>query len=109
MMIAIEWGRRTKPDLKIGICGEHGGLRADLYERQLFWIVCAIWGLALAFVGAVGISWLGWLSSWLPIFPLLVIIIAGFSNISAIFLPFRYCFSLPDFFAFLSSADRSRR
>ena len=25
MMIAIEWGRRTKPDLKIGICGEHGG------------------------------------------------------------------------------------
>ena len=25
MMIAIEWGRRTKADLKIGICGEHGG------------------------------------------------------------------------------------
>jgi pyruvate,orthophosphate dikinase len=25
MMIAIEWGRKTKPDLKIGICGEHGG------------------------------------------------------------------------------------
>ena len=25
MMIAIEWGRRTKPGLKIGICGEHGG------------------------------------------------------------------------------------
>lgn len=25
MMITIEWGRRTKPDLKIGICGEHGG------------------------------------------------------------------------------------
>jgi pyruvate,orthophosphate dikinase len=25
MMIAIEWERRTKPDLKIGICGEHGG------------------------------------------------------------------------------------
>jgi pyruvate,orthophosphate dikinase len=25
MMIAIEWGRRTKSDLKIGICGEHGG------------------------------------------------------------------------------------
>jgi len=24
-MISIEWGRRTKPDLKIGICGEHGG------------------------------------------------------------------------------------
>jgi pyruvate,orthophosphate dikinase len=25
MMIAIEWGRKTKSDLKIGICGEHGG------------------------------------------------------------------------------------
>jgi len=25
MMIAIEWGRKTQPDLKIGICGEHGG------------------------------------------------------------------------------------
>jgi len=25
MMIAIEWGRRTKPGLKIEICGEHGG------------------------------------------------------------------------------------
>jgi len=25
MKIAIEWGRKTKPDLKIGICGEHGG------------------------------------------------------------------------------------
>ena len=25
MMIAIEWGRKTKRDLKIGICGEHGG------------------------------------------------------------------------------------
>lgn len=25
MMIAVEWGRKTKKDLKIGICGEHGG------------------------------------------------------------------------------------
>ncbi len=53
-------------------------------NTPLFWIVCAIWGLALALVGAIGISWLGWLSSWLPIFPLLVIIIAGFSNISGL-------------------------
>lgn len=49
-----------------------------------FWIVCAIWGLVFAFVGAVGISWLGWLSSWIPVFPLIVIIIAGFSNLSGI-------------------------
>ena len=25
MKITVEWGRKTKPDLKIGICGEHGG------------------------------------------------------------------------------------
>jgi pyruvate,orthophosphate dikinase len=25
MQIAVEWGRKTRPDLKIGICGEHGG------------------------------------------------------------------------------------
>ena len=25
MKIAVEWGRKTKPQLKIGICGEHGG------------------------------------------------------------------------------------
>jgi pyruvate,orthophosphate dikinase len=25
MMITLEWGRKTKPDLKVGICGEHGG------------------------------------------------------------------------------------
>lgn len=25
MQIAVEWGRRAKPDLKVGICGEQGG------------------------------------------------------------------------------------
>jgi cytosine permease len=50
----------------------------------LFWGVCIVWGLALALVGAVGISWLGWLSSWLPIFPLLIIVIAGFSNMNGL-------------------------
>jgi pyruvate,orthophosphate dikinase len=25
MMICVEWGRKAKPNLKIGICGEHGG------------------------------------------------------------------------------------
>jgi len=25
MMITVEWGRKAKPGLKIGICGEHGG------------------------------------------------------------------------------------
>jgi pyruvate,orthophosphate dikinase len=25
MQIAVDLGRKTKPDLKLGICGEHGG------------------------------------------------------------------------------------
>jgi pyruvate,orthophosphate dikinase len=25
MKVAVEWGRKTNPELKIGICGEHGG------------------------------------------------------------------------------------
>lgn len=50
----------------------------------LFWIVAAVWGLAFAFVGAIGISWLGWLSSWIPVFPLIAIIIAGFANLGGI-------------------------
>ena len=25
MKMAVEWGRKTRPDLKVGICGEHGG------------------------------------------------------------------------------------
>jgi pyruvate,orthophosphate dikinase len=25
MMITMKWGRTTRPDLKVGICGEHGG------------------------------------------------------------------------------------
>ncbi|NLW83369.1 MAG: cytosine permease [Phycisphaerae bacterium] len=49
-----------------------------------FWLVCAVWGLAFAFVGAVGISWLGWMSSWIPIFPLVAIVIAGFANMGGI-------------------------
>ena len=25
MQLAVEWGRQTRPDMKMGICGEHGG------------------------------------------------------------------------------------
>jgi pyruvate,orthophosphate dikinase len=25
MQLAVQWGRTTRPDLKVGICGEHGG------------------------------------------------------------------------------------
>ena len=53
-------------------------------NTPVFWVICAVWGLLLALVGAVGIGWLGWLSSWLPIFPLLMIIVAGFSNLEGL-------------------------
>jgi len=53
-------------------------------NTTMFWLVCAVWGLAFALVGAIGISWLGWLSSWIPIFPLAAIVIAGFTNLGGI-------------------------
>lgn len=50
----------------------------------LFWVVCAVWGLAFAMVGAVGIKWLSWLSGRVPIFPLLMIVIAALANSSGL-------------------------
>lgn len=33
MTIAMEWGKKTRPDLKVGVCGEHGG---DPYSIHIF-------------------------------------------------------------------------
>ena len=30
MNLAVEWGRSIRPDLKVGICGEHGGHPASI-------------------------------------------------------------------------------
>ena len=30
MELAIGWGRETRPDMKVGICGEHGGHPASI-------------------------------------------------------------------------------
>ncbi len=30
MSLAVDWGRATRPDLKVGICGEHGGHPASI-------------------------------------------------------------------------------
>jgi cytosine permease len=49
-----------------------------------FWVICAIWGMAFAIVGAVGIGLLGALSTYLPILPLAAIIIAGVTNMSGV-------------------------
>lgn len=49
-----------------------------------FWVICAVWGLVFAFVGAVGIRLLGALSTYLPILPLAAIVIAGVANMSGV-------------------------
>lgn len=49
-------------------------------NKVLYWIACAVLGLIMAFVGAVGIGLLAKLSSFLPIFPLVAIAAAAFAN-----------------------------
>jgi pyruvate,orthophosphate dikinase len=44
MRLAVEWGRRTKPDLKVGICGEHGGHPASIrfcHDTGLDYVSCS--------------------------------------------------------------------
>lgn len=44
MSIAIEWGRKTKSGLKIGICGEHGGQPDSIkfcHEAGLNYVSCS--------------------------------------------------------------------
>jgi len=49
-------------------------------SQALYWVVCAVWGLSMALVGAIGIGLLAKLSSWLPIFPLAFIALAAIAN-----------------------------
>ncbi len=59
------------------------GMDAAIGSVQ-FWVICGIWGMVFAFVGAVGIGLLGALSTYLPVLPLIAIIIAGFNNMSGV-------------------------
>jgi pyruvate,orthophosphate dikinase len=55
MMITIEWGRRTKPDLKIGICGEHGGHPESVefcHSIGLSYVSCSVLRLPVARLAA---------------------------------------------------------
>ncbi|MGZ3604320.1 MAG: pyruvate, phosphate dikinase [Thermodesulfobacteriota bacterium] len=55
MIIAIEWGRRTKPDLKIGICGEHGGHPESVefaHNIGLSYVSCSVPRLPIARLAA---------------------------------------------------------
>jgi pyruvate,orthophosphate dikinase len=55
MMITVEWGRRTKPDLKIGICGEHGGHPESVefcHNIGLSYVSCSVPRLPIARLAA---------------------------------------------------------
>jgi len=44
MELAIKWGREVKPDLKVGICGEHGGHPASIrfcHNAGLTYVSCS--------------------------------------------------------------------
>ena len=44
MHLAVEWGRKTRPDLKVGICGEQGGHPASIqfcHDANLTYVSCS--------------------------------------------------------------------
>jgi len=44
MKLAVDWGRTTRPGMKIGICGEHGGHPASIrfcHEVGLTYVSCS--------------------------------------------------------------------
>ena len=44
MKLAVKWGREVRPDLKVGICGEHGGHPASIkfcQEAGLNYVSCS--------------------------------------------------------------------
>jgi len=44
MQLAVEWGRAVKPDLHVGICGEHGGHPASIafcHQAGLDYVSCS--------------------------------------------------------------------
>jgi pyruvate, orthophosphate dikinase len=55
MRIAVERGRQTKPDLKLGICGEHGGEPRSVafcHELGLDYVSCSPYRVPLARLAA---------------------------------------------------------
>jgi pyruvate,orthophosphate dikinase len=44
MALAVGWGRETRPDMKVGICGEHGGHPASIrfcHDIGLSYVSCS--------------------------------------------------------------------
>jgi pyruvate,orthophosphate dikinase len=55
MAIAVEWGRKTRPDLKIGICGEHGGEPSSVefcHRINLDYVSCSPYRVPVARLSA---------------------------------------------------------
>jgi pyruvate, orthophosphate dikinase len=55
MRIAVERGRATKPELKLGICGEHGGDPTSIafcHELGLDYVSCSPFRVPLARLAA---------------------------------------------------------
>ena len=55
MRMAVEEGRATRPDLKLGICGEHGGDPASVqfcHELGLDYVSCSPYRVPIARLAA---------------------------------------------------------
>ncbi|VAX42506.1 Pyruvate,phosphate dikinase, partial [hydrothermal vent metagenome] len=59
MEIGVEGGRQTRPDLKIGICGEHGGDPASVmfcHKIGLNYVSCSPFRIPIAKLAAAQIA-----------------------------------------------------
>ena len=59
MAITVEWGRRSRPDLKIGICGEHGGEPSSVefcHRINLDYVSCSPYRVPVARLAAAQAS-----------------------------------------------------
>jgi pyruvate,orthophosphate dikinase len=55
MKIAIEKGRKTRPEIKLGICGEHGGEPASVkfcHDIGLTYVSCSPFRVPIARLAA---------------------------------------------------------
>jgi pyruvate,orthophosphate dikinase len=59
MAIAVDWGRKARPDLKIGICGEHGGEPSSIefcHRINLDYVSCSPYRVPVARLAAAQAS-----------------------------------------------------
>jgi pyruvate,orthophosphate dikinase len=59
MAIAVEWGRKTRSDLKVGICGEHGGEPSSVefcHRINLNYVSCSPYRVPVARLAAAQAS-----------------------------------------------------